>query len=120
MLKVVNTTQVLMDLYWLPIEQQIQNKIPTITYKGINNIAPKYIMDLIEISELRRDNMQSNNAGIRLNVPPVKCKTFVARPFSYVPPTLWNALPKNIRESRTLDKSKQALKTYLYRITFNP
>ena len=44
------------------------------TYKGINNIAPKYIMGLIEISELRRDNMWSINAGIMLNVPPVQHK----------------------------------------------
>ena len=49
-----------MDLHWLPIEQQIQFKILTITYKGINNTAPKYIMDLIEISKPKRDNMQPN------------------------------------------------------------
>ena len=88
MLKVLSTTQALMELHWLPKEQQIQYKILTITYKGINNIAPKYIMDLIEISQLMRDNMWSNNAGIRFNVPPVKYKTFAARSFSYVADTL--------------------------------
>ena len=53
----MTTTQALMDLQWLPTEQQIQYKILTIKYKDINNTAPKYIMDLTEISKLRRDNM---------------------------------------------------------------
>ena len=117
--KYLRATQALMDLHWLPIEQQIQYNILTITYKGINNIAPRCIMDLIEISKPRRDNMWSNNAGIRLNVPPVRYKTFAARSFHYVAATLWNALSKNIRESKTLDKFKQALKTHMYRKAFN-
>ena len=66
-----------MDLHWLPVEQQSQYKILTITYKGINKIAPKYIMNMIEISKLRRDNMWPNNAGIRPNVPQVKYKTLL-------------------------------------------
>ena len=111
--KYSSTTQALMALTWLPIEQQIQYKILTIMYKGIKNIAPKYVMDLIEISKLRRDNMWSTNAGIRLNVPPVRYKTFAARSFHYAATTLWNALPKNIIESKTLDKFQQALKIHI-------
>ena len=102
-LKYLSTTQALMGLHWLPIEQWMQFKILTITYHAINNTALKYIMDLIETSKLRRDNMWSNNVGIMLNVPSVKYKTFAARLFSYAAPKLWNELPKNIRESKTLD-----------------
>ena len=104
---------------WLPIEQQIQFKILTITYKGKNNTAPKYIMDLIKISKSKRDNMWSNKAGIILNLPPVKYKTFVARSFSHAATKIWNELPKNIRESKTLDKFKQLLKTHLHKRAFN-
>ena len=46
-----------MDLHWLPIEQQIQFKILTITYKGINYTAPKYIIELLEISKPKGNNM---------------------------------------------------------------
>ena len=63
--------------------------------------------------------MQSNNAGIMLIIPPVKYKTFAARSFSYAAATQWNELPKNIRESKTLDKFKQVLKTHLYKKVFN-
>ena len=98
--KYSNTTLALMDLHRLPPEQYIQYKTLIIMYKGINNIAPKYIMDLTEISKLRRDNMWSNNVGIRLNVAAVKYKNFSSRLFSYVAPTLRNALPKIIGESK--------------------
>ena len=74
MLKVFEYNKALMDLHWLPTEQQIQYLMLTFTYKGINNIAPKYIMDLIGISKPRRDNLQSNNARIRLNVQPENIK----------------------------------------------
>ena len=49
-----------MDLHWLPIEQCIHYKILTITYRAIQNKAPKYIMDLLRPDELKRDNILSN------------------------------------------------------------
>ena len=117
--KYSSTPEALKDLHWLPIKQWIQFKILTIMYKGIHNTAPKYIMDLVEISKPKRDNMQSNNAGIMLNAPPVRFKTFAARLFSPVATTLWNELPNNIRESKTSEKFKQLLKTHLHKIAFN-
>ena len=117
--KYSSTTQALMDLHWLLIEQQIQFKILAIKYKAINSNAPKYIMDQIETSKSKRDNMQSNNARKMINIPSVKYKTFAARSFGYAAPTLWNELPKNIRESKTLGNFKKGLKTHLYRKAFN-
>ena len=76
-------------------------------------------MVLIKISKPKRDKMHSNNAGIILNVPPVKYKAFAARSFSNVSATLWNELLRNIRESKILDKFKQLLKTDLYKKAFN-
>ena len=75
-------------------------------------------MDLVKRSKPKSNNMQSNNAGVMLNVPPVKYKAF-ARLFSHVATTLWNQLPNNGRESKTLDKFKQLLKTHLYRKAVN-
>ena len=55
--KYSSTTQALMDLHWLPVEQGIQFKILAIMHKAINNTAPKYIMDLIETSKPKSDSM---------------------------------------------------------------
>ena len=66
--KYPDTNEVLMDLHWLPIEQQILFKILTIMYN-----APKYIMDLIKISKPKegqhaikqcRNNAQCNTSRI--------------------------------------------------------
>ena len=117
--KYSSTTKALMDLHWLPIKwadpiQDTHNHV-----QRHKQDCTKYIMDLVEISKPNRDNMQSINAGIMLNVPPVKYKTFAARSLSHVATTLWNELPNNIRESKKLDKFKQWIKTHLYKITFN-
>ena len=53
-----------------------------------------------------------------LVIPHTKCKTFAARSFSVAAPTLWNDLPKGIRESSTLLNFKRDLKTHLYKETF--
>ena len=38
---------VLMDLHWLPVNQRVSLKILLRTYKALNSIAPKYILDLL-------------------------------------------------------------------------
>ena len=53
-----------------------------------------------------------------LVIPCTKCKTFAARSFSVAAATLWNNLPKDIRESDTLLSFKHDLKTHLYKETF--
>ena len=55
--KYSSATQTLMDLHWLPIEQQIHYKILRIMYRGIHKRAPKYIIDLLKANEPKRDNM---------------------------------------------------------------
>ena len=53
-----------------------------------------------------------------LVIPHTKCKTFATRSFSVAAPTLWNNLPKDIRESDTLLSFKRDLKTHLYKEMF--
>ena len=46
-------------------------------------MAPKYIIDLFKANEPKRDNMQSNQAGLKLKVLLVQYNTFATRSFSY-------------------------------------
>ena len=64
-------------------------------YKGIYNMAPKYIIDLLKANKLKRDNMWSKKAGLKLKVPLFKYNTFATKSFSYAAATLWNALLTN-------------------------
>ena len=64
-----SSTESLKALYWLPIQQQIEFKILTMTHKCINNLAPRYPQELILVKEQKRENMRSNSMGILLNIP---------------------------------------------------
>ena len=117
--KYSSAKQALMDLHWLPIEQCIHYKILTITYRPIQNRTPKYIMGLLRPDEPKRDNMQLSKSGLKLKMPLIKYNTVITTFFSYAAATLWNGLPTNIKECKTLDRFKGSLKTYLYRKAFN-
>ena len=71
-------------------------QITTLAYRGIDNKAPKYIMDLLKANDLKQDNMHSNETGLKLKVSLIMYNTFATRLFNYTAATLWNALPTNI------------------------
>ncbi|KAK5893970.1 hypothetical protein CesoFtcFv8_010712 [Champsocephalus esox] len=52
--------------------------------------------------------------------PRTKLRTFGDRAFSVAAPTLWNALPAEIRNIPTLDAFKKALKSHLFIKAFGP
>ena len=41
-------TPILFSLHWLPVYLRIQYKINLITFKALNNMAPRYIKDMLE------------------------------------------------------------------------
>ncbi|KAK5915820.1 hypothetical protein CesoFtcFv8_001377 [Champsocephalus esox] len=52
--------------------------------------------------------------------PHTKLRTFGDRAFSVAAPTLWSALPAEIRNIPTLDAFKRALKSHLFAKAFGP
>ncbi len=42
-----HNTPELIKLYWLPVKERISFKIGLLTFKCLNNLAPKYLSDLI-------------------------------------------------------------------------
>ena len=70
------------------------------------------------IGKLKVTNGLSPLKGV-INVPKVRCPTFGGRSFSYMAPTLWNALPLSIRSAPELDTFKSKLKTHLFCQHFN-
>ena len=120
--KYFSTTEALKTLHWLPIWQQIQYNIVTVTvllmFKCINNRTPGYMQEPITTMQSERENMRSNNKGTILKIPKVKREMFTARVFLYLASTLWNGLPKHIRNLTLLDQFKGKLKTHLYSKAF--
>ena len=92
--KYSSSMESLYELHWLLVCQRIVYKILTLTHKCIQEQAPKYVQDLISIKQKQDTNLRSNEAGLLLNQPHIKHKTFTSRSFKYVAPYLWNQLPR--------------------------
>ena len=107
----------LAKLHWLPIRQCITFKICVLTFKLLHGQGPDYLQDFLHYKHNTRFLRSTMDQSL-LVIPHTKCKTFAARSFSVAAPSLWNGLPKDIRESNTLLSFKRDLKTHLYNETF--
>ena len=114
--KSTHITPVMQELHWLPIRQRIVYKILLLTYKILVGEAPAYLSDLVSRYNPKRTLRSSSRA--LLSEKPCKTTTY-GRSFSNVAPKLWNALPDNLRMSRTLTNFKSGLKTHLFKIAYD-
>ena len=82
----------------------------------MNNLAPKYLSDIIQPYTPSR-NLRSSNANI-LTPQATHYKTLGDRSFSVAAPTVWNDLPLALRQSESLDIFKRNLKTHFFSACF--
>ena len=103
------------ELHWLPIEFRIKYKILLLMFKCLNNLAPKYLQDLLEMYEPQR-NLRSTDRGC---LKQRKTRTATGdRAFCNAAPALWNGLPDSIWFIKSLEVFKKALKTHLFTTAF--
>ena len=112
-------TEVLHDLHWLPVASRIKYKLLIVTFKALRTGTPGYLSDLLEKqTTTRRTRSQSSDAPDRLVVPLYSGERSVGTSYSVAAPKLWNSLPANIRNSRSLDTFKKHLKTHYFKEHF--
>ena len=92
---------VLYNLHWLPIKQRIVYKILLLTYKVLNGLCPDYLRELIE---RYRPGRALRSSGLNLlTVPSTNTAFYGDTAFSVAAPKLWNSLPKELKNSETLE-----------------
>ena len=111
-----HVTPCLIELHWLPIKFRIDYKISLLVFKCLNGLAPPYLSELIEIYVPSR-NLRSANLFL-LKTKVTKYKTLGDRSFSYFAPTVWNALPIDIRQENSISIFKKKLKTFYFQAAF--
>ena len=111
-----HVTPILRDqLHWLPIRQRINFKIATLVYKSLNHLAPEYLLDMLHLASddpaLCRNRSAANGQLI-----PEEWNTvnFGKRNFYHSAPYVWNSIPVEIRQQRSLTVFKSKLKTFLF------
>ena len=88
-------TPVLKSLHWLKINQRIDYKIISLTYKVRTTSQPSYLYNLISVQPHR--STRSSDI-ITLSRPPSSSALKVNnRSFRHASPCLWNQLPKELR-----------------------
>ena len=85
---------ILKSLHWLPSEARIQYKVLCLVYKTQNDLAPKYLSDVITQYHLTR-SLRSSDKGL-LVVPKVCTNRYGGRAFAYAGPSLFNSLPSKV------------------------
>ena len=111
-----HVTPLLFHLHWLPISYRINFKILLLTFKCLYGLAPNYLIDLISIKKQSRYSLRSNDSLLR-ELPSTKTRSTLGdRAFQSAAPYLWNALPSTIRNIKTLDTFKTAVKTHFFKV----
>ena len=119
--KMDSISECLKQLHWLPIRQRVHFKILVLTYKCLHGQGPAYLIDLLQPQTPIRSGLWSSSSQdsyLHLSVPRTKCKTFADRSFSVGAPTLWNSLPRHIKEATLVLTFKNMVKTHLFKKAF--
>ena len=112
-----HVTPLLKDLHWLPIQQRISFKVLLLVYKALNDSAPSYLTQTLNLYQPRA-NLRSAKDSLSLVIPATKLKTYGDRAFSVGGPLLWNDLPFSLRNCKTTESFKRQLKTHLFCVAY--
>ena len=104
-------------MHWLPVEKRISYKLATIVHKSIYGSAPSYLTNNYNLLQLYTPSrhLRSTSDFKTFETPRLKLKLFGERFFSSCGPKTWNSLPKDLRETASLDTFKRQLKTFLFK-----
>ena len=90
-----------------------------VTFKTLRTGTPGYLSDLFVKPSITRSTWsRSTDAPDRLIVPLYSGERSASKPYSVATAKLWNTLPANIRNSKSLDTYRKHLKTHYFKKHF--
>ena len=110
-------TPVLVELHWLPVRQRIDYKVALICFKCLNGIAPSYLQDLLHVYSPNRTLRSAMDSTILVKPTP-NYKSLGERAFTFYGPKIWNSLPSDIRNIKSINTFKSNLKTFFFRLAY--
>ena len=109
----------LKKLHFLPVVYRIKFKVALLVFKCINNLAPKYLKDLISLRDTKNISLRLDNDFFILKIPSPVNFNRTEGAFQYNGPKVWNSLPYVIRSIGDINNFKKCLKTYYFNIAFS-
>ena len=89
------------QLKWLPFNEIVKFKQVGLVYKAVNGNAPQYIQTMFTNIKDNSNYSLRSLANKKLFLPRTHHKSL-----SYTGVIIWNALPENIKSSKTFTKFK--------------
>ena len=87
-------------------------------FKCFRNTAPEYLAELIQFDRKHNRNLRSNLKYLAQVPRSTKVQTSRSA-FSIVGPNLWNDLPVTVKMKENIKDFKVALKTHLFKESYN-
>ena len=98
-------TTILGQLHWLPVRKRIEYKLLVLVHRALYDGTPEYLAALLLQHAPRRS---LHSAGeLLLEVTKLNLERFGRRAFACAGPTLWNKLPRNMRDNGNLVQFKK-------------
>ena len=110
-------TPILIELHWLPVRYRIDYKVALLCYKCLNNSAPSYLKDLLEVYTPTRSLRSAMDTTILVKPVP-SYKSLGERAFTFYGPSVWNKLPQSLRSLTNINTFKRSLKTHLFKCAY--
>src|SRR5258708_6385613 len=106
----------LYKLHWLPVRLRIIYKIAVTTFRAFREQTPLYLHSLIHAYVPGRALRSTDSS---LLVTPPSGTVASDKSFMSTAPCIWNALPQELRDIRSLHPFKKYLKTWLFKAAFS-
>ena len=101
------------------LRYRIKYKISLLVFKCLNNIAPEYLSELIQLRVPKPQGLRLDSDQYLLNVPVLPQFRKTERAFSHCAPKIWNELPLYLlRSTCELNNFKTLLKSHYFGIAF--
>ena len=92
-------TSIIRSLHWLKINERIEYKLLSLTYKVLTTNQPDYLHNLISLQSSGRTRSSRSSSVVTLARPSVSSSLQITnRSFRYASPHLWNQLPPSFRQ----------------------
>ena len=92
-------------------------KVACLAYKVLHGLASAYLANLLQWYIPAR-SLHSADKDL-LVIPKIRTKKYGSQTFAHAAPSVFNALPQDVRQSPSLESFKAWLKTQLFIYAFN-
>ena len=103
-------------LHWMPVENSIQYNRPLLCFKSLQDLAPRYVLDLLHLYTPSRRLRSSSDARL-FRIPSFRSKNNWT--FAHQASSAWNSLPFTERHAPSLQLFQPSLKSSLFVLALN-